>query len=149
NEQMHQREHQRGRNQRRTDKADANRQAAQHDRDYDAEAIAQSPHCDTAQGEARHCKRVGHTSARVMPKSACTNGRATGIDHMPALPMVLTATANPSRRHAAGESTLLSWRSSKSMELPGNEFMTPTSHGPPGSSTLRGRLTNRHDFTVF
>jgi hypothetical protein len=33
------------------------------------------------------------------------------------------------------------------MELPGNEFMTPTSHGPPVSSTLRGRMAtanNRH-----
>src|SRR6516225_7187116 len=53
-----------------------------------------------------------------MPKSACTNGKATGIDHMPTLPMLLTATANPSRRHAAGVSTLLSWRSCKSTELP-------------------------------
>ena len=82
-----------------------------------------------------------------MPKSACTNGRATGIDHMPTLPMVPTATANPSRRHAAGESTSLSWRSRKSRELPGNEFATRTSHGPPVSSTLRGswlQLTNRH-----
>jgi hypothetical protein len=73
-----------------------------------------------------------------MPKSACTNGRATGIDHMPTLPMVPTATANPSRRHAAGESTSLSWRSRKSKELPGNEFTTRTSHAPPVSSTLRG-----------
>src|SRR6516165_978002 len=82
-----------------------------------------------------------------MPKSACTNGSATGIDHMPALPMVLTATANPSRHHAAGVSTPLSWRSCKSMDLPGDEFMTPTSHGPPVSSTLRAPwllLTNRH-----
>jgi hypothetical protein len=33
------------------------------------------------------------------------------------------------------------------MELPGDEFMTPTSHGPPVSSTLRAprlQLTNRH-----
>ena len=38
--------------------------------------------------------------------------------------------------------------------MPGNEFMTPASHGPPVPSTLRGLmaiLTNRHvlDFTVF
>ena len=82
-----------------------------------------------------------------MPKSACTNGSATGIDHMPTLPMVLTATANPSRRHAADVSTSLSWRSCKSMELPGDEFMTPTSHGPPVSSTQRGPMAtanNRH-----
>src|SRR5215471_20690333 len=76
-----------------------------------------------------------------MPKSACTNGSATGIDHMPTLPMVLTATANPSRRHAAGVSTSLSWRSSKSMELPGDEFMTPT------SSTWNGE-TDVHLYTM-
>jgi hypothetical protein len=58
NEQMHQRKRERGRNQRRTDKADAKRQAAQHDRDHDAEAVAQPSHCDTAQGVARHCKRI-------------------------------------------------------------------------------------------
>jgi hypothetical protein len=56
---MHQRKRKRGRNQRRTDKADAKRQAAQHDRDHDAEAVAQPSHCDTAQGEACHCKRIG------------------------------------------------------------------------------------------
>src|ERR1700730_6182392 len=61
-------------------------------------------------------------SARVRPKSACTNGRATGIDHMPMLPMVPTATANPTRRHAVGESTSLSWRSRESMKLPSNQF---------------------------
>jgi MFS family permease len=72
---------------------------------------------------------------------------ATGINHMPTLPMVPIATANPSRRHAAGESTSLNWRSRKSRELPGNEFTTRTSHAPPVSSTLRGSwlpLTNRH-----
>ena len=57
----------------------------------------------------------------MIPKSACTNGRATGIDHMPMLPIVPTATANPTRRHAAGKSTSLSWRSRKP-ELPSNQF---------------------------
>src|SRR5580704_6809812 len=70
-----------------------------------------------------------------MPKSACTNGSATGTDHMPTLPMVPTATANPSRRHAACESTSLSWRSRKSKELPGNEFTTRTSHAQPVPAT--------------
>ena len=59
NEQMHQCKYQAGSEPASTDKADAKRQATQHDRDYDAEAIAQSPHCDTAQGEACHCKRIG------------------------------------------------------------------------------------------
>jgi hypothetical protein len=38
------------------------------------------------------------------------------------LPMVPTATANPTRRHAVGESTSLSWRSRESMKLPSNQF---------------------------
>ena len=59
NEQVHQRERQQARNQRRTDIADAERQGAQHDRDHDAEAVAQPSHCDTAQGKARHRKRIG------------------------------------------------------------------------------------------
>jgi hypothetical protein len=56
---VHQRERQRARNKRGTGIADADRQGAQHDRDHDAEAVAQLPHCDTAQGVARHCKRIG------------------------------------------------------------------------------------------
>jgi hypothetical protein len=122
NEQMHQRKLERGRNQRRS--ANAKRQAAQHNRDYDAEAIAESSHCDTAQGEARHCKRIGQGDFGAGNAEISLHERqSTGIDHMPTLPMVLTATANPSRCQAAGESTSLSWRS-KSMELPGSEFMS-------------------------
>ena len=42
NEQMHQSKCERGRSQRRTDIADAKHQAAQHDRDHDAEVVAAS-----------------------------------------------------------------------------------------------------------
>src|SRR5262245_19582139 len=57
--------------------------------------------------------------------------------------------------HAAGELTSLSWRSRKSIELPGDEFNVDTSHGPPLSSTLRGSgysspiVTSVNDFTMF
>jgi len=37
------------------------------------------------------------------------------------LPMVPTATANPTRAHAAGESTSLNWRSRESMKLRSNQ----------------------------
>ena len=57
-EQVHQREREQARSQRRTDIADAERQGAQHDRDHDAETVVQPSHCDTAQGKARHCKRI-------------------------------------------------------------------------------------------
>jgi hypothetical protein len=56
---MHQRKRERGRSQRRADIADAKRQAAQHDRDQDAEAVAQASHGDAAEGEAHRCKRIG------------------------------------------------------------------------------------------
>jgi hypothetical protein len=62
NEQMHQSKCERGWSQRRTDIADAKHQAAQHDRDHDAEVVAQPSHCDTAKGDAHHCKRIGRGS---------------------------------------------------------------------------------------
>ena len=74
-----------------------------------------------------------------MPKSACTNGRATGINaHADAADGADRDRKSSRRAPHAGESTSLSWRSRKSKELPGNEFTTRTSHAPPVSSTLRG-----------
>ncbi len=43
-------------------------------------------------------------SARTMPKSACTAGNATGNDHMPMPPRVLSESATAKRSQAAGDS---------------------------------------------